>query len=53
MIPMRIARFKMTRAARADATWLRDTLNRESRAFGFHTTLHEDGGLELRRDAAS
>jgi poly-gamma-glutamate capsule biosynthesis protein CapA/YwtB (metallophosphatase superfamily) len=41
MTPMKIRRFKVNRATRADAGWLRDTINRESRKFGFQVELRE------------
>ncbi len=43
--PMQIRNFRLRRASRADAGWLRDTINRESRTFGFQVELHEDRRL--------
>ena len=48
MTPMRIRRFQVRRASREDARWLTDTINRESRRFGFRARLEEEGGLVLR-----
>ena len=47
MIPMQIKRFRLQRAPRADAQWLRDTLNREGRRFGTRVDLSEEGHLSL------
>jgi len=52
MTPLQIKRFRLQRASRADAGWLRDTLNRESGAFGCQVVLGEDGRLYLRRITA-
>jgi poly-gamma-glutamate capsule biosynthesis protein CapA/YwtB (metallophosphatase superfamily) len=46
MTPILIRRFKANRASREDARWLRDTINRESRRFGFQVNLGEDNRLE-------
>ena len=48
MTPMQIRRFRANRAAREDAEWLRDTINRESRRFGFRVEMGEDDRLEYR-----
>ena len=48
MTPLEIKRFRLQRAARTDAGWLRDTLNRQSRAFGCQVVLGEDNRLYLR-----
>ena len=48
MMPLEIKRFRLRRAARTDAGWLRDTLNRQSRAFGCQVVLGEDNRLYLR-----
>ena len=45
MTPMRIRKFRANRASREDAEWLRDTVNRESRGFGFRVDLDEDARL--------
>jgi poly-gamma-glutamate synthesis protein (capsule biosynthesis protein) len=45
MAPMQIRRFRLNRASRDDAAWLRDVLDRESRAFGVRVRQGEDGML--------
>jgi poly-gamma-glutamate synthesis protein (capsule biosynthesis protein) len=47
MMPLQIKRFRLQRASRTDARWLRDTLNRYSRSFGTQTRLSEDNRLYL------
>ena len=47
MTPMRTARFKVNRASAEDARWLLDTINRESRLFGFQAELREDSRIEF------
>ncbi len=47
MTPTQIRHFRANRASREDASWLRDTINRESRMFGFRVELNEDHRLEL------
>lgn len=47
MVPFRVARLRLRRAARADAEWLRRRLDRECRAFGSGVTLSADGTLAL------
>jgi len=47
MTPLRIRRFRLNRASRADAAWLRDTLARESAAFGTGVGLDEADSLIL------
>jgi poly-gamma-glutamate capsule biosynthesis protein CapA/YwtB (metallophosphatase superfamily) len=42
LTPFKIRRFRLDRAARADAAWLRDTLDRESTKFGVRLTLSSD-----------
>ncbi len=42
LVPMQTRRFRVSRASPADARWLRDTLNRVSRPFGFRVELRED-----------
>ena len=49
MTPMRTRRFKPNRASREDAEWLRDTINRESRRFGFEVELGKNHRLSWRR----
>jgi poly-gamma-glutamate synthesis protein (capsule biosynthesis protein) len=46
LLPFRMRRFRLQRAAAADVEWLRATLNREGRAFGVALAVR-DGGLEL------
>jgi poly-gamma-glutamate synthesis protein (capsule biosynthesis protein) len=49
MTPMQIRHFRVNRAAREDARWLEDAINRESRRFDFRVALREeDHRLELR-----
>ncbi len=50
MAPLRIVRFRLERASAGDASWLRETLTRESAAFGTRIQLTEDVGLEARWD---
>jgi poly-gamma-glutamate synthesis protein (capsule biosynthesis protein) len=50
MTPTQIKHFKVNRAARADAMWLRDTLNREGRKFGTRVELSKDNDLILQWD---
>jgi poly-gamma-glutamate synthesis protein (capsule biosynthesis protein) len=45
MTPMQIRNFRLKRASREDARWLRDTINRESRKFDFRVKLGEDHRL--------
>lgn len=47
MTPTQIKNFKVNRASRSDAVWLRDTLNREGEQFGTRVTLNEDNILTL------
>jgi poly-gamma-glutamate synthesis protein (capsule biosynthesis protein) len=47
MTPMQIRNFRLNRASRVDAGWLRDTINRESRTLGGRVALLDDGALEL------
>lgn len=48
MAPMQMRRFRLNRASAADSTWLRETLDRESRRLGSRVEPGPDGGLELR-----
>jgi poly-gamma-glutamate synthesis protein (capsule biosynthesis protein) len=50
MTPTQIKRFKVNRASRADALWLRDSLNREGRKLGTRVELKEDNTLTLQWD---
>jgi poly-gamma-glutamate synthesis protein (capsule biosynthesis protein) len=47
MVPYRIRKFRLNRAAAADAEWLRAVLDRESRAFGARVEHDADGHLAL------
>lgn len=48
LVPMRMRRFRLQRAAEEEARWLRDTLDRESRAFGARVELASAQELLLR-----
>lgn len=48
MLPMHRRRFRLERATREEAEWLRDTLDRESRPFGTNIDLTTDNKLMLR-----
>jgi len=50
MTPTQIKRFRVNRASRADALWLRDLLNREGKKFGTRTAWNEDNTLILKSD---
>lgn len=47
MIPTRVQRFRINRAAHSDVEWLRTTLERECRQFGAHVIQQPGGTLEL------
>jgi poly-gamma-glutamate synthesis protein (capsule biosynthesis protein) len=47
MTPMQIRHFRLNRASRADALWLRDVLNREGRTLGTRVEMDGDGVLIL------
>jgi len=47
LVPTQLVRFRVTRAGTADARWLCDRLDRESRRFGARTGLRADGRIEL------
>ncbi len=49
MVPFQIKRFRLNRASRADAEWLCETLNRESRRFGTQFALAQNGEIGLVR----
>lgn len=50
MIPLRIQRFRLERAPRADAAWLADVLSREGKGFGTRVELEADDALTLAWD---
>jgi poly-gamma-glutamate capsule biosynthesis protein CapA/YwtB (metallophosphatase superfamily) len=47
MTPTHIKNFKVNRASKTDAQWLRDTLNREGKKLGTRVELNEDNTLTL------
>jgi len=47
MTPTQIKHFKVNRASKGDALWLRDILNREGKKFGTQVKLNKDGTLIL------
>ncbi len=47
MTPTRVKRFQVSRASRAEALWLQNTLNREGASFGTRVKLESDGRLTL------
>lgn len=48
MTPMQVRNFRARHASPRDAQWLRETINRESRRFGFQVSLDEKGTLTHR-----
>jgi poly-gamma-glutamate capsule biosynthesis protein CapA/YwtB (metallophosphatase superfamily) len=50
MTPTQIKHFKVNRASRADALWLRDVLNREGKKFRIRVELNKDNTLTLQWD---
>jgi poly-gamma-glutamate synthesis protein (capsule biosynthesis protein) len=50
MTPMQIKHFRVNRASRADALWLRDTLNREGENLETWVEINQDNTLTLRWD---
>jgi poly-gamma-glutamate synthesis protein (capsule biosynthesis protein) len=48
LIPTRIRNFRISQAGKADARWLHDVLNRESKRFGTSIDLQEDNSLLVR-----
>jgi poly-gamma-glutamate synthesis protein (capsule biosynthesis protein) len=50
MTPTQIRRFRVIRASRDDALWLKDTLNREGAKFGVKMTFNNDNRLTLQWD---
>jgi poly-gamma-glutamate synthesis protein (capsule biosynthesis protein) len=47
LVPMQVRRFRLNRASRDDALWLRDLLARESQTFGVRVRLENDGLLDV------
>ena len=47
MAPTQIKRFRVNRAARTDAEWLKTVLNREGEKLGTSVALNADGNLKL------
>ena len=47
MTPLQIRRFRLNRASRDDALWIRNLLNREGKRFGSQVRLNEDNSLTL------
>jgi poly-gamma-glutamate synthesis protein (capsule biosynthesis protein) len=50
MTPMQIKHFKVSRASKTDALWLRETLNREGKKRGTRVRLNKDNTLTLQWD---
>ena len=50
MTPTRIRNFKVNRASRVDALWLKDTMNREGKKLGTRVELDKDNRLTLHWD---
>jgi len=48
MTPLKIKNFRLQRASRSDALWLRDTLNQYSRGFGTRLVLGQENRLFLK-----
>jgi poly-gamma-glutamate synthesis protein (capsule biosynthesis protein) len=48
LLPYRIRRFRLERAAKEKAAWLRDTLDREGKVLGTAVELAGDGSLTVR-----
>ena len=48
MTPTQIKHFRVNRASRPDAQWMREVLNREGKKFGTHVELNEDNTLTLK-----
>lgn len=47
MTPMQIKQFRLNRISRADALWVKETLNRVSKKLGIRVQLNEDNTLSL------
>ena len=50
MAPTQMKNFSLQRVSRADALWLRDTLNREGKIFGTRVELNKEKNLTLQWD---
>ena len=50
MTPTQIRNFKVNRASRVDALWLKDTMNREGKKLGTRVELDKDNRLTLHWD---
>jgi len=48
MMPMQIKRFRVNKSSRADAMWVRNTLEREEKKFGCFVELKSDNTLSLK-----
>jgi poly-gamma-glutamate synthesis protein (capsule biosynthesis protein) len=48
LTPLQISKFRLTRPARDDARWLRETLNRECGRFGSQILPNQDNSFSLR-----
>ena len=53
MVPMQIRHFRLLRASAADAGWLAETLDRESRVFGCGVAPGAEGTLSVRWNRAA
>jgi poly-gamma-glutamate synthesis protein (capsule biosynthesis protein) len=53
LTPMQIKKMTLNKPSRADASWIRDTLQRVSSSYGTHVELTADGTLFLRWGDAS
>lgn len=52
LLPFRLRRFRLCRAAAEDAAWLHGTLDRHSAPFGTRLTLEADGTLTVHKSEA-
>ncbi|MGA1876365.1 MAG: CapA family protein, partial [bacterium] len=48
LTPTRTKNFRVNRASRKDALWLRDMLNREGKKLGTEVEIHKDNTMALR-----
>ncbi len=51
LVPMQMRRFRLSRASRPDAEWLRGLLNRQGAPFETSVELHADGTMTVRLPA--